>query len=165
MYIFKPPAVTPIKGRRSAKVLFAASFAIVNAFIWVVASPQWLNYKRLAHSGVQTVGRVIATYPANHNSVKYEYIVASNNFSGQSTVSFGGLPPLSEIRAGDKIPVTYWPREPAISVPGDPAELYRSWSALLFFVAPLFGLLAGGATVWRASRLQSRRTLKCDNRV
>ena len=132
--------------------LFVGGFLVVNAFIFSVAHQQWRSYERLAHVGVHTEGRVTATEPANHNEVRYEFLVGSNTFSGGSSASFGGLPPLYQIRVGDKIPVTYLPANPSVSVPGDPSELYGSWSTLLFLIAPVFGLIAGAVTAWHAGR-------------
>lgn len=98
--------IADMNGRNKRFGLFLGAFALVNLFVFSVGYPQWHNYERLAHAGLRTVGRVTAREPANHNSVVYEYSVASNSFSGRSSASFGGLPPLNQIGIGDKIPVT-----------------------------------------------------------
>jgi len=117
--------------------------------------PQWKNYERLAHAGTRTSGKVIAKEPDNHQGVRYEYSVDSKMYFGSSCASFGGLPPFSQIEIGDEIPVTYWSVKPDVSVPGDPADLFGSWSVLLFGVLPLFSLIAGSVSAFRARKGRS----------
>jgi hypothetical protein len=126
--------------------------AAIYAFFGSVIYPQWKDYERLAHSGSKIRGRVVSKEPENHQVVRYEYAVDSKIYYGSSSSSFGGLPSLSQIKIGDEIPVTYWPERPSISLPGNPSEVYFSWSVLLFGVLPSVSLLAGGAVAFRLPR-------------
>jgi hypothetical protein len=92
---------------------------------------------------------VNAKEPANHQSIRYEFSVGTNHYSGIGVADFGGLPGLDRIEVGETIPVTYLSDQPEISVPGDPAELFHSWSFLLFLVLPAMSLIATVVTVRR----------------
>jgi hypothetical protein len=135
-----------------SKAIFFIVFAVIYGFFGCAIFPQWREYERLVHAGTETHGKVVAIEPENHQSVRYGYQVDSKLYSGSSSVGFGGLPPLSQIKIGDEIPVTYWPLHPWISLPGDPADLYASWSGLLFGVLPVVSLVAG-----TVAALQKRR--------
>jgi hypothetical protein len=136
--------------------IFLVVAAAVYAFFGRAVFPQWKDYERLVHSGSKIRGKVVAKEPENHQSIRYEYSVDSKIYSGSSSTGFGGLPLLSEIKIGDQIPVTYWPERPSVSLPGDPADLYSSWSLLLFVVLPCVSLLVGGI----AAFLMRRRSPK-----
>jgi hypothetical protein len=125
------------------------AFIVFCAFFISVAYSHWHNYERLAHAGIQTSGTVTAKEPNNHQSIRYEYSVGSTRYTGISAAGFGGLPPFDQIRVGDQIPVSFLPQRPTISLPGDPRDVYMSWSGLLFIVVPGLGLIAGMVTAFR----------------
>ena len=138
-------------------IVFLAVTAGVYALFFCVVFPQWRSYERLAHSGAKTTGRVIKKEPENHQSVRYEYSIASKSYFGSGSTGSRGLPVLYQIRIGDQIPVTYLPKNPSVSLPGDPEEIYSSWSVALFGILPAASLLAGGITAVRLHRKLNRK--------
>jgi hypothetical protein len=138
--------------------IFLVVAIAVYVFFGCVTYPQWKDYERLVHAGSKTRGRVIAKERENHQNVRYEYSVESKIYSGRSRVGVGGLPPFSQVMIGDEIPITYWPGRPSVSLPGDPAEVFSSWSTVLFGVLPFFSLIAGGSVALQSHRLSSKRT-------
>ena len=122
---------------------------VVCVFFGTVIFPQWKHYERLAHAGKRTAGKIVGKQPENHQSIRYEYTAAGKTYTGSSSASFGGLPPFAQIKVGDEVPVTYWPEDMSVSVPGDPSDLFSSWSGLLFGVLPVVSLIAGSAVSWR----------------
>ena len=131
---------------------------VVFVFFGCAVIPRWREIERLVHSGTKTVGRVLAKDASQHRSVRYEYFVESRVYQGSSSAGFGGLPPFSEIKIGDQIPVTYWPARPSVSLPGDPADLYSSWSVLLFGVLPMVSILAGATVAFRLRKISIKKT-------
>ncbi|MFO1458866.1 MAG: hypothetical protein U1G08_05610 [Verrucomicrobiota bacterium] len=146
---------------RLAIALYAGVFILANAMVWVAAYPTWRDLRHLTHTGVQTEGTVTGKEPHNHQGVRYAFAVGDLRITGIGGAGRGGLPSLGQIDVGRVIPVTYLPDEPTVSVPGNPADLYESWSALLFLVAPVFGLIAASLTLfrleqhWAATRLRT----------
>ena len=120
-------------------------FVPIYALFFSVIYPQWYTLSRVAHSGTKTEGVVTAKEPLNHAGIRYAYSVGGHSYSGSCTTGFGGIPHLEKIELGQKIPVAYFSGDPSLSVPGDPRDLYYSWSGLLFIWMPLIlGLLAFG---------------------
>jgi hypothetical protein len=136
---------------KSKTVWFLAPliFAGIYLFFFHAGYPEWHNLERLAFAGVHTNGQVSAKEPGNHQSIRYEFSVGTNNYSGVGNADHGGLPGLDRIGVGEIIPVTYLPDQPEISVPGDPIELFHSWSFLLFLMLPAMSLIATVVTVRR----------------
>jgi hypothetical protein len=112
-------------------------FIPIYAFFFSFIYPQWHIYSRIVHSGMHTEGVVTAKEPMNHAGIRYEYSVAGRLYSGSCTTGFGGIPPLEKIEVGQEIPVAYFSDDPSLSLPGDPHDLYYSWSGLLFIWMPL----------------------------
>ncbi len=117
-------------------------FVPVYLFFFSVIYPQWHIYSRIAHSGTQTEGVITAKEPMNHAGIRYEYFSAGHSYSGSCTTGFGGIPPLEKLDLGQKIPVTYFSGDPSLSLPGDPRDLYASWTGVLFIWLPL--IIGGG---------------------
>jgi len=140
-------------------VVFLIAFLGTYGFFGYAVFPQWSKYSRLVHSGVKVQGKVVAKLPENHQSVHYEYLVDSKIYSGIECASFGGLPKFSEIQIGDKILVTCLISEPNISVIGNPAELYYSWSGLLFGFIPLTSIIVAGFAVFRWRKGLSNKSI------
>ena len=80
------------------------------------------EYRRLAEFGVQATGTVTALTPQMHNTAGYKYSVTGREFQG-SRGSWGPNPPLDEMHIGDQVVVYYDPRQPAVSVLGDPRPM------------------------------------------
>ena|SRR5437879_2202774 len=112
-------------------------FIPIYAFFFFVIYPQWHIYSRIAHSGTRTEGVITAKEPMNHAGIRYDYKVGDRSYSGSCTTGFGGIPPLDKVELGQKIPVAYFSGDPSLSLPGDPNDLYHSWSGLLFIWMPL----------------------------
>src|ERR1700736_3964582 len=119
-------------------------FVAMYAFFFSMIYPQWHIYSRIVRSGTNTEGVVIAKEPMNHAGIRYEYSVNGHSYSGSCTTGFGGIPPLDKVELGQKIPVAYFSGDPSLSLPGDPHDLYYSWSGLLFIWLPL---IIGGVAV------------------
>ena len=118
-------------------------------FFFCASFDQRHKYERLGHEGIHTFGTVTAKEPAIHNSIRYEYSVSTNRYSGMSSAGYGGLPQLEQISIGEQIPVTYLSDNPEISVPGDPQEIYQSQLMLIFLGAPFLALFGATVTYFR----------------
>jgi len=118
-------------------LLFGSIFAGTYIFFFFFVFPQWRVYEHLTHGGIRTRGTVTEKQSRNHEGVCYVYTVGTNQYCGIGPAGCGGLPAFSEIRIGTQIPVSYMPERPSVSLPGDPFELYLSWSGLLFLWLPL----------------------------
>src|ERR1700732_3110698 len=126
----------------------AALAVLVGAFTFVICwllvannmRVEWHNHRRLAESGAQGVGTVIAKEPMNHQTVRYEYFVDSTRYSGDGC-GFRDPSEFDKTRIGDSIQVTYLPEDPAISVCHDGRGAYLATSGLLFIVVPFGALL------------------------
>lgn len=134
---------------RLAIALYAGVFILANAMVWIIAYPTWRDLRRLTLAGIRTEGTVTGKEPHNHQQVRYAFAVGDLRIVGIGGAGRGELPSFEQIDVGRVIPVTYLPDEPTVSAPGDPADLYGSWSALLFLVAPVFGLMAASFTLFR----------------
>jgi hypothetical protein len=129
-------------------------FAPIYFFLFFAVYPQWHVYSRIAHSGIQTQGVITAKEPMNHAGIRYEYSANGRSYSGSCTTGFGGIPPLDKVNLGQKIPVTYFSGDPSLSLPGDPRDLYYSWTGLLFIWMPL---VIGGMAFSAAFALKPRK--------
>jgi hypothetical protein len=146
------PVVT-VNRWRIGVALYAGIFVLVNALVWFASYPKWNDLRRLTFNGVLTEGRVTGKEPANHLQIRYEFAVGDLRITGSGGAGRGGVRSFSEVELGMAIPVTYLPDEPTLSVPGNPGDLYDSWSTLLFLVAPLGGLVAASAALFRIGTL------------
>ena len=127
-------------------------FVGVYAFFASVIFPQWHRYERIVHAGAQTSGTIIAKEPENHASIRYSYSVAGTHYEGIGASGWGGIPSLDRVQLGQTIPVTYWIEQPAVSLPGDPREMYESWCGALFLEAPFMSLLGVAIIVLRTRK-------------
>lgn len=135
--------------RKNLLIVAPLIFAGIYVFFFQAAYPQWNKFRKLTFEGAHTNGQVIAKEPANHQSIRYDFAVGANHFSGVGNANRGGLQGFDQIGIGDTISVTYLPKQPEISVPGDAAELFHSWSGLLFVILPIFSFVATGFLFWR----------------
>jgi hypothetical protein len=130
--------------------LIAAIFFVgIYTFFASVIFPQWHRYERIVHAGAQTSGTIIAKEPENHASIRYAYTVAGARYEGIGASGWGGIPSLERVQLGQTIPIAYWMEQPAVSLPGDPREMYESWCGALFLVAPFMSLLGAAITILR----------------
>jgi Protein of unknown function (DUF3592) len=103
-------------------------------------SGPWHTATHLLRDGEQIVGTVTAKEPMNHASVRYDYSVDGQRYSGGPC---GVSSNFDKIHVGDPIAVTYSRESPSVSVCGDANSAYSSSWGALFVVTPAFCLLAG----------------------
>ena len=118
-------------------LLSLLAFLAVYAFFFQAAFGEWHDLSRLAHSGSRTEGVITAKEPMNHASIRYIYSVGGSTFAGIGPRGWGGVPDFEHTQIGDHVSVTYWPKRPSLSFPGDPYSMYQSWCGLLFLWLPL----------------------------
>jgi len=77
---------------------------------------------RLVENGIRQEAIATKLTPEFHNTVRYEYQVKGTKFEGQ-TQSWRPNPPLSEIKVGQPLIIYYDPKNPSLSVLGDPTPM------------------------------------------
>jgi hypothetical protein len=137
------PRFTPKKKSVALLMGLALSVGAYGCFFFSFY-PIWHRSEQIAHYGGMAVGLVIQKQPNNHQSVQYEYSVEGTKYFGTAPAGMSGLPPYDQIKTGDLVPVTYWPKRPSESVAGDRTDVYRTTSFLLFALLPGACLLLGG---------------------
>jgi hypothetical protein len=115
-----------VKRRHIVTALLAFACAgIVGAFSYIARG---YYYSELAQSGVRTEAIV---KQIGGGLILYEFPF------GDGRAGRWGVPyrtPISEIKVGDKILITYSSRHPWMSVPGDAPAVYRSWLRFTFLL-------------------------------
>jgi uncharacterized protein DUF3592 len=87
-------------------------FAFVAVFGAVLIVPRMLEFRRLNRVGEVVRGKVIETYPTNHNTCKYRF-VAGRSFDGTGTGC-------GSASIGEAITVHFDPGDPSHSTNVDP---------------------------------------------
>lgn len=105
--------------------LFTLAWLIVASAVAVfLGSLNWLDYYRLAKSGVAVQGNVTHKDAANHLAVHYSYIVGSRTYDG-----IGNAPSLASmdtLSIGESLSLYYLAQDPKVSCWGDPNRLLAS---------------------------------------
>ena len=130
--------------------------ALAAAIAVGIGSLNWPAYHRMVAVGVSGQASVVELLPETHNTVRYEYRVAGEAFTGQMQ-SWQPNPPLDQLRVGHPLVIFYDPQHPAQSVLGYPKPMLQNETisvALAAIVAPSF-IVATWA--WRSSRRQAHR--------
>ncbi|HKG95766.1 MAG TPA: hypothetical protein VKA84_27900 [Gemmatimonadaceae bacterium] len=84
---------------------------------WVT---DWADRGRLERDGVQARAVVLGTRPAHGGAVEFLFHVGRVAHEGAGPAGSHGLPPVSAVRVGDSITVTYLPDNPRVSTSGVP---------------------------------------------
>jgi hypothetical protein len=136
----------------------AVAFLVIYGGLFYNVYPTWRRNEQLAHNGLPTIGIVTEKHPMNHESITYAYRVGTTSFTGVGPSGVGGVPPFDRVKIGDQITVRYLPANPSTSLPGDPVDLFRSWSGLLFLLLPLvcLGLSIAVGLSFRRAILSAR---------
>ena len=121
------------------------AFAATYLFFFYATCKQWRDLRHLVQEGVRVEGTVVAKEPENHATIRFAYVVDGERHLGQDGAGRGGVPPFEEIAIGDRLLITYWPPQPAISGAGNPAEAYVSWCGLVFMLMPGISAIMGFA--------------------
>lgn len=121
----RPTVEWPGLGRKLA-ILLAGYLIVLATMTWVVAA-LYPDYPPPPAGGyAQTTGTVLATYPANHDQVRYSYSVGGRSFEA---VWFADGPEghASQLRVGQTISIWYEVGDPSRSCScSDPHELAHS---------------------------------------
>ena len=140
--------------RAALSILFGAFVGCaLYSIIFHDTSGPWRTATHLLHSGTPVIGTVTAKEPMNHASVRYDYSVASQKYSGGPC---GVSTNFDKIQVGDPIAVTYSRESPSISVCGDAQSAYSNSWGILFIVTPAFCLLAGALSAFTLYRYLRR---------
>lgn len=121
--------------------------ALAAALASIVARQDWPRYSRLKAQGVGTDGWVTAKGLNGRGKVNYSFNVADRLYSGVGRSGYGN-PEFDELSAGDKVIVFYLPKDPDVSVLGDPKEHLRDQNLVIVFCLALFTPVL----VWALSR-------------
>jgi hypothetical protein len=101
------------------------------AVVWIIvvcvaaalfAQLNWSTYFWLARHSSTTIGTVMATFPGNHQIVRYTYEVDGRQFQAEQQVRPPN-PEFSAVKVGGSLVVYYDVRQPGTSVLGDPWKL------------------------------------------
>jgi hypothetical protein len=117
----------------------ASALALWLAFAWATGLAK---YRKLAHGGTETTGKVAATTCENHASFKYEYVVQGKRIVASGKSSEGGLV-CADLTVGQSIPVVYLPRAPEESIAGNALAALseaRGFVAAVSLTLPAIGL-------------------------
>ena len=137
-----------IIGKHPTAGVFVAIFLLAYVVFGGIATVSWWRYARAAHSGAHTQGHITAKEPANHHSIRYSFLVGSQQFTGVHMASIIGVP-FDSVAIGDTIPVVYDPRDPTKSVAGDPSALLSWCYAGLFVWLPLLCIVPAAFAAYR----------------
>jgi hypothetical protein len=118
-----------------AKLLICFGVWLVFAALAVavgVRFTDWLSYRRLS-DGIGVYGRVDAKEPANHQIVRYSFLLGRQKFEG---IGHGGRgnPSFKELEVGEPVVVFYDPSNPNMSCMGYPEAHQRVEMAGIIFL-------------------------------
>jgi hypothetical protein len=136
----------------------ALTFIALWSIVFCQMRGDWRNHRRLARSGVELVGTVTAKEPRNHQSVRYDYLVAFTRYPGK-LCAITAPSEFDRIQIGDPIRITYLPEEPTISVCGDAKAAYSATSGILFIIVPFWALLGAVGIAFSLYRRLSKGTV------
>ncbi|MFL6230830.1 MAG: DUF3592 domain-containing protein [Pyrinomonadaceae bacterium] len=129
----------------------SARDAIIVATIWLALSVgfalfgvtvlDWRSYHHLAQHGIRTYGQVTAKDPANHQSVRYSYVVGGTSYTGIGQAGEGN-PEFDQLREGESVIVVYDPDKPELSNMGDANSYVGGLNAGILFLATVAPTIA-----------------------
>jgi hypothetical protein len=142
------PSLVATISKHGTTMVFAAVFALVYLVFGGIAVVSWWPDAHVAYTGTHTQGRVTAKEPANHQNILYAFSIGSQQFTGVQMADLAAIP-FDAVTVGDPISVTYDPRDPTKSLPGDTSVFLRSCYSELLVWLPLFCILPAALAAYR----------------
>ena len=118
-------------------LIFVSVIAVLS--FWLKNASRWPDYRRLAHHGRATTGWVTATGLNGQRKVNYSFAADGRIYSGLGRAGFGA-PNFTSLQKGDDVLVFYLPKEPEVSVLGDPGDHLRQQNRILAFILTFIGI-------------------------
>jgi hypothetical protein len=104
---------------------------------------------QLAERGAIVIGRVTGSFPTEHGTIEYTYVVDGHTYTGGGRVS-GSNPRPEQLRPGDNIRIVYDPKAAHVSCACSPQDDLANERRDNLGLA-LFGGFIAGALVFLAS--------------
>ena len=127
-------------------ILQSLLFGLVVCIVLMLFTCRAINvpaYYRMAHGPGFAEGTVTNKLPDNHRHVEYSFSVNNQSYSGEGAVGDA----FDEISPGDKVRVTYDPKDPSLSMlMGSASDIYKQATIVSAVFAILVGFPGGFGT-------------------
>lgn len=124
-------------------LLWIATLVLVGVALGVGGPAR--RYAAIAADGGSTIGAVTAKESTDHQLIRYEFAVGSNQYQG-SDVGAAEMPRFETIAVGDPILVSFARSDPTVSMLGSPrdrlsAEIYVDAAASVALATTIVGAM------------------------